>query len=129
MSLKQGIRLVAWPVAISLAALIAAGILDIVLSSLWLRFSSQGLTITCFAVSGIFSGLFCYNAALDQIATEERDRIAMRTVMIMTALCVLLFFVVAPMSGREYDIPFRIFAVAEEFMVLFLWKNKFHQDA
>jgi len=128
MSFKKNILLVVWPVAISLVTLIAASILDIVLSSFWLRFSSQGLTITCFAISGIFSGLFCYNATLERIAAGERDKTAMRTVMIMITLCVLLFFVVAPLSGSEYNIPFKAFAIAEAFMAFFLWRNKFHQE-
>lgn len=129
MSFKRSIQLVVWPVVISLAAIIAASILDILLSALLPRFSSLGLTITCFAVSGIFSGLFCYSAALQPTETEEeKERLVMRTVLYITALCAVLFFVVAPFSGSEYNIPFKALAVAELLMVLFLWKNKFHQD-
>lgn len=129
MSFKKSIQLLVWPGVICLLALIAAGILDIVLSSLLLRFSSQALTITCFAVSGIFSGLFCYNAALHQTATVERDKLAVRIVVVMTVLCLLLFFALAPLSGTEYNISVRGFAITETLMVLLLWKNKFHQGS
>lgn len=120
--------MVAWPVAITLIALVAASITDIVLSALLPRFSSLALTITCFAVAGVFAGLFCYNAALQSIAAGEKEKFALRTVIVLAALCSLLFFAVAPLSSSEYNLPFKTFAVAELLMVLFLWKNKFHHD-
>jgi len=128
MGLKRSIQAVVWPIGINLAALIAASILDMVLSALLPRFSSQGLMITCFAVSGVFSGLFCYSTSLEQIEKEERGRFAARNALFTTALCTLIFFAIAPLSGWEYNIPFKAFAIAETLMVLFLWKNKFHRD-
>jgi hypothetical protein len=128
MSVKRNMLLVLWPVAITLIALAAASITDIVLSALLPRFSSRGLTITCFAVAGVFAGLFCYNAALQSVVAEEKEKFALRAVIVMATLCSLLFFAVAPLSGHEYNIPFRTFAAAEVIMVAFLWKNKFHLD-
>lgn len=121
-------QFIVWPVAISLITLIAASILDIVLSALLPRFSSAGLTITCFAVAGIFAGLFCYSATLQTVAADEKGKFAIRTVIFVTVLCAVLFFAVAPLSGHEYNIPFKAFAVAELLMVIFLWKNRFHDD-
>lgn len=129
MSVKRNMLLVAWPVAITLPALGAASITDIMLAALLPRFSSLALTITCFAVAGVFAGLFCYNAALQSVATEEKEKFALRTVIAMTALCALLFFAVAPLSGSEYNLPFKTFAIAELLMVFFLWKNNFHGEA
>ncbi len=128
MSLKRSILPIAWFVAISLIALIAASILDIVLSALLPRFSSVALTITCFAVSGVFAALFCYSATLQPVATDKKGKFALRVVLAITILCALLFFIVAPLSGSEYNIPFKAFAVAELLMALFLWKNKFHHE-
>lgn len=120
--------LILWPVAITLIALATASITDIVLSALLPRFSSRGLTITCFAVAGVFAGLFCYNAALQSVVAEEKERFALRIVIVMATLCSLLFVAVAPLSSSEYNLPFKTFAVAELLMVLFLRKNKFHHD-
>lgn len=128
MSVRRNILLIIWPVAITLIALIAASITDIVLSALLPRFSSLGLTITCFAVAGVFAGLFCYTAALQSVAAEEKGKFALRTVIVMVVLCTLLFLTVAPLSGSEYNPPFKTFAIAQLLMVLFLWKNKFHHD-
>lgn len=128
MSIKRYILLIIWPVAITLIALVAASIADIMISALLPRFSSLGLTITCFAVAGVFAGLCCYSAALHSIAAEEKEKVALRTVIVMAVLCSVLFFVVASLSGSEYNLPFKAFAIAELLMVLFLWKNKFHHD-
>ncbi len=126
MGLTKSMQAVIMPIVISLAALIAASFLDIVLSALMPRFSSQGLTITCFAVSGVFFGLFCYSTSLDQLEIEERERFAKCNAVVTIVLSALIFFIVAPLSGWEYKIPFKAFAITGALMVLFLWKTKFH---
>lgn len=108
--------------------LIAAAIVDIILTSVLLRFSSYVLTIACFAVAGVFSGVFCYSSAMEPVDREQRERASRHLLVLMAVLCAVLFFVAAPLSGWEYTWPVRLFAVAEVATVLFLWKNKFYHD-
>lgn len=113
---------------IQLLALIAAAMADIILFALLLRFSSYVLTIACFAVSGVFSGVFCYSAAMAPVANEQRESISLYLLIFILFFGVLLFFVIAPLSGWDYNWPVKSFAVAEVAAAIFLWKNKFYKD-
>lgn len=113
---------------INASMLIAAAVVDIILSAVLLRFSSAALTITCFAVAGVFSGVFCYSSAMELVGSEQRERASRHLLVLMAVLCTVLFFVAAPLSGWEYNWPVRFFAVAEVAVVLFLWKNRFYND-
>ncbi|WP_300597679.1 hypothetical protein [Niabella sp.] len=114
MRFKKNIRVLLVCTGINLLLLIAAAGLDIILSSLLLRFSSYAFTIACFAVAGVFSGVFCYSPM------QEHHRYPL---IWTTILCVLLFLVAAQLSGRAYNWPVKFFAITEMATVLFLWKS------
>ncbi len=126
MYLKKYILALAWSTGINIMALLAGCILDIILTALMLRFSSQALTITCLAVSGVFAGLFSYQASLQTTSDIDLGKLAAGIVVITLLLCAAIFFFISPLSGKEYNVAFKAFAVSEVLIVFFLWKNKFH---
>ncbi|MFT3980427.1 MAG: hypothetical protein QM687_08160 [Ferruginibacter sp.] len=115
-------------VIIDLALLLGASLLDIVLSALLQRFSSGLLTMVCFAVAGVFAGLFCYIPAVEKVQKEERAQASKYIMLLVTVFSILLIYPVAPLSGSDYDWPFKTFAVAQLLMAVFLWKQKLYRD-
>lgn len=109
---------------ITLSMLIAASLLDIVLSAFMPGFSSKGFTITCFGVAGVFSALFCYNFLLESNGKGHRQKTSLFMLIIMILFSGLLYYPIAPLSGREYNWPFKTFAITQALMVLFLYKQK-----
>ena len=85
----------------------------------------MALTITCFAVAGVFSGVFCYSSFSDE--TSESNSRVYRLIAVLI-VCVMLFFVVAPLSGSEYDIPVKSFAITEALTTIFLFVTKFQSE-
>lgn len=118
------IRLLLKVTGITLSMLIAASLLDIVLSAFMPRFSSKGLSITCFGVAGVFSALFCYSFLLESIGKERRQKTSLFMLVIMILFSGLLYYPIAPLSGREYNWLFKTFAISQALMVLFLYKQK-----
>lgn len=128
MTLKSSLLALLRCVGIHLLMLLAAAIIDILLAALLLRFSSYALTIACFAVSGAFSGVFCYSATMAAVANKQRENPSLYLLIFILFLGALLFFVIAPLSGWDYNWPVKSFAVTEVAAVIFLWKNKFYKD-
>jgi|GEM_PF-1007394 len=128
MSLKSNTLTLLRCTGIKLLLLLAAAVLDIILSALMLRFASYALTIACFAVAGVFSGVCCLSSALERMEKEQREKAARHLLAGTAAVGILLFIAIAPLSGREYSWPLRLFAVTEVGTVFFLWKNKFYED-
>ncbi len=88
----------------------------------------MAFTVVCFAVAGVFSSLFCYGALPEKMASDKKEKAALYLILAVLAVCALLFFLVAPLSGREYSLPVKSFAVTEALATVFFWKNKFHNE-
>jgi hypothetical protein len=106
-------------IIIHLLMLFAAAMADIML------FGFMAFTVTCFAVAGVFSAVFCYAPWSEKETSDKNEMAALYRLMLVLSLCSLLFFLVAPLSGREYSLPVKSFAVTESLTATFLWKNKF----
>jgi YD repeat-containing protein len=124
MILKRTILILVRCTGINLALLAAAALFDLLLSV----FSFPAFTIACFAVAGVFSGVFCFNPASEQTTKEQRKGAAITLLIWIAILCALLFIVIAPLSGQDYNLPVKFFAVTEMATALFVWKNKFYED-
>ncbi|MGJ7031113.1 hypothetical protein [Niabella hirudinis] len=110
---------------INLAVLFAAAVADIIVSAVLLRLSSQALTIACFAVAGVFTAVFCFGLT-ESAAVLDKKNSVFRILIFILVFCALLFFVMAPLSGREYNGPVKFFAMAEVVTAIFLWKKKLY---
>lgn len=128
MSLKRTFYAILGFIGINLLLLVAASVLDIVASALMPRFSSPAFMITCFAVAGIFSGLFCYSYLLESLTREQRQRASLYVTIVILVFCGIMFILIGPLSGSEYNWPFRSFAITEALTALLLWKGKFHEE-
>ncbi|SDE23471.1 hypothetical protein [Niabella drilacis] len=128
MNFKRTISTLGRYLGINLLTLLAAAFADILLSAVLLRFSSHALTIACFAVAGVFAAVFCFGLTENTIP-QEKKRMAGCILVITIPFCAALFFVIAPLSGREYNWPVKFFAMAQLAAGFFLWKNKLYDDA
>ena len=124
MHLKRTILILIRCTGINLALPAVAAMFDLLLSI----FSFPAFTIACFAVAGVFSGVFCCNTAIEQIEKEQRKRVIVNLLIWISILCASFFIVVAPLSGQDYNLPVKFFAVTEMATALFVWKNKFYDD-
>jgi hypothetical protein len=127
MILKRNILTLLRCIGINLLLLLAAAVGDIILFALLLRFSSHALTIACFAVAGTFSAVFCFSPA-ESVAYQKKEWMARNLLIIIIAFCILLLFVIAPLSGWDYNWPVKFFAIAEVATAGFLWKNKLYSN-
>lgn len=128
MSITKNIRTLLQCAGINLLLLLAAAVTDILLSALMLRFSSRAFTIACFAVAGVFAGVYCCVPAQEPVAITPGRRAARHRLIWTTIMGAFLFTVIAPLSGWEYNWPVRFFAVAEVVTAVFLWKNKLYSN-
>lgn len=115
-------------IGINLVWLVLACLLDIVAAALVPRFDSFGLTLTWLAVAGVFSGVFCLSVGFDSVDNEYKPKASLHTVLLVVALCLLLFVIVAPASGVAYNWPLRAFAITQTMVVIFLHREKFYQE-
>lgn len=116
-------------VFIMLLMVIAASLLDILLSVLVPRFYSRVFMITSFIVPGFFSGIFSYDAAMDKIENSRRQKSA-RPVILLIIICgALLYYPVAPLvGGKEYNWPIKSFAIAQALSAVILWKSRLQDE-
>ncbi|WP_018630989.1 hypothetical protein [Niabella aurantiaca] len=128
MSLKRNIGVLLRCLGINLLLLAAAAVLDILLSALMFRSSSRALTIVSFAVAGVFSAVCCFGSGMERIAKGLEGRAARYLMMEIAAVGALLFLVLAPLSGWDYNWPVKFFAITETATAVFLWKNKFYSS-
>jgi len=98
-------------IAIHFFMLLAPAIADII----FLGFRT--FTVACYAVAGVFSAIFCYGALLEK--KDVNGKAVLYTMMTMLSVCALLFFLAAPLSGREYNLPVKSFAVTEALTTVF----------
>lgn len=124
MNLKNTILDLLRIIGINVLMLLVASIFDLLLSA----FTFPWFTIACFAVAGVFSGVFCFSAATEHTTKEERKGKVIRLLIWINILCASLFVVIAPLSTQEYNLPVKFFAVLEIAIILFVWKNKFYDD-
>lgn len=111
-----------YSIAINMGFILAASLLDIVLAAFFLLEISP----LCFAVAGIFSGLFCYSVAVEKTAKGNQKQVSLCSLIMLSVVSGLLFFPIAPLSGSEYNLSFKCFAIGQLFTIIFLWKEKFY---
>ncbi len=110
-------------ILINFIMLLAPALLDIVVVGF------MAFTVVCFAVAGIFSALFCYSALPEKLSYNQLERVALSLMIVVLSVCVLLFFMVAPLGGTEYNLPVKGFALTEAIAIVFFWKTKFYQES
>lgn len=118
MNFKKTLLLLVQCTGINLGMLVVAAMIDLVLlSSFWL------LSVACFAVSGIFSAVFCFSIATDKIEDAAKKKLAIKIVMLwLTVTCIVIFALIGPLSTSEYRLPVQAFAVSELGFAFFLWR-------
>lgn len=119
MDMKDILLLAGRLIGINFALLLALLIADVLL------LDDLEITLVSFVVAGVFSAVICYGMLLEEIAPDKKEKVALHILVAMLVVCGLLFFLIAPMSGREYSLPVKSFAVTEALTVILLWKNKF----
>ncbi|MBS1496857.1 MAG: hypothetical protein JSU03_08240 [Bacteroidetes bacterium] len=125
MALKNNILILLHCIGVNLLLLLAAAILDIIITVLMIGYSFQGATITCFAVVGVFSGTYCYSQVIDRTNKENREKVSLYVLIWVALLCGFLFTIFAPLSGGEYNWPVKLFAVTELVVFIFFRIKKF----
>ena len=105
------------------ALFLSAGLLDIILASLFARFYSMAAFIVSFGVGGIFAGVFCYSAAISRAAVKnEMARWSIILMMITTGA--VSFFFLSVLEGGEYEAAFKSFGVTLSLTSLLFVKGK-----
>lgn len=104
---------------------LAAALLEIVVLAIFPRFYSFTFTMVCLGVAGVFSGLFCYGSVLEKISKQNVEKAALYSTLIIIAISAVLFFLMAPLSCREYNWPVKLFAITQGLTTFLLWKGKF----
>jgi asparagine N-glycosylation enzyme membrane subunit Stt3 len=72
-------------IIIHLLMLFAAAMADIML------FGFMAFTVTCFAVAGVFSAVFCYAPWSEKETSDKNEMAALYRLMLVLSLCSLLF--------------------------------------
>ena len=91
--------------------IIFASIFDIIAAAIYPRFYSSLLFATSFAVAGIFAAVISYTYAI-QLYKEKTERSRWTVISMIILLGVAFFFVLAPLEGGQYEIPFKAFGIA-----------------
>ena len=128
MALSKMLFAVVRILGIHVALLLAGVLFDIFLSVFVPRPVFLLCTIVCFGVAGVFCGLFCYGSVSEKASKEHKEKVALYTALAIATICLLLFFAVAPLSGREYNWAIKTFAITQALTTFFLWKGKFHNE-
>lgn len=98
-------------IAVVLVMLVVVSVFDIILAVVYARFYTSALFAITFAVAGIFAGFFAF--AYGTKLKEEFAPKARWPVMAMIILMGLLFiFLIAPVEGGEYEVPFISYGIA-----------------
>lgn len=104
--------------------LAAAVVFDLLLSVI----SFPVLTIVLFALAGLYSGIFCIG--LEKELNEMKYKKAVKLAMLIwiAIICALMFVIIAPLSGYEYNSAVKTFAVTEIVAAFIIWRRKFYYD-
>lgn len=128
MRLNEIIRSLLAIFLIVLLMIIAASLLDIIVAALMPRFYSGVFMISTFVVLGFFSGLFCYSALMGKAGNNRRQKLVRPVLLLIIICCALLYYPVAPLvGGKEYNWPFKSFAITQVLSAVFLWKSRMHE--
>lgn len=111
-------------IVVNTGLVLAATLGDIVLAVA----SAFEMPSVCFAVAGVFAGLFCYSFAMEKLPKERRRQASPWILAIIAVVSTLLFYPVAPLSGSEYSLAFKCFAITQLLMAVFLWRGKFYRE-
>lgn len=98
-------------ITVVIIMLVAVSIFDILLAVVYSRFYTSALFAITFAVAGIFAGFFSY--AYGTKLHKENAGKARWPVTAMIVLTGIIFcFLIAPLEGGEYEVPFITFGIA-----------------
>lgn len=110
-------------IIVDIGLVLAATLGDIMLTVA----SAFEMTSVCFAVAGVFAGLFCYSFAMEKLPKEKRQQLSLWILVMIAVISILLFYPVAPLSGSDYSLAFKCFAITQLLMAVFLWWGKFYR--
>lgn len=129
MRLNEVIKSLLAIVFIVLLMVVAASLLDIILAALVPRFYSRAFMIISFVVLGFFSGIFSYDAVMDKIENNRRHKSAGLVILLIIICCALLYYPVASLvGGKEYNWPFKSFAIAQALSAVILWRSRLKDE-
>lgn len=103
--------------------LVAAAALDILMALLL----SEGMimSVTCFSATSVFAALLCCQAGWSKRYHHPKI-MALLLLITIIAIAALLFILVAPLSGNEYRVPVKSFALVLVSTTLIVWCGKFY---
>lgn len=110
-------------IGINIGLLLVAALFDILLAAIF----TVEIAPVCFAIAGIFSGLFCYTASIGNVPKEKQKQASLQIMIISGIFSVILFCIIAPSSGSEYKLSVQCFAVTQLITAVCLWKIKFYK--
>lgn len=100
--------------------MLAAALADIFLDAIF----SVAITPVIFAVAGVYAGFFSFGFIAGNIPKEEKKQISFYLFILLIVISLLIFFLLAPLSGREYSLASKCFAITQFLMAIFLRKEK-----
>ena len=98
-------------ITVVVVMLVVVSVFDIILAVVYSRFYTSALFAITFAVAGIFAGFFSF-AYGTKLYKENagKARWPVTAMIVLTGL--ILCFLIAPLEGGEYKVPFITFGIA-----------------
>ncbi|MGB6093971.1 MAG: hypothetical protein WBF83_09445 [Moheibacter sp.] len=109
---------------INIGLLLVAALFDILLAAIF----TVEIAPLCFAVIGIFSGLFSYTASIGNVPDDKQKQTSLQIMILSVIFSIILFCIIAPFSTSEYKLPVQCFAVTQLITSVCLWKMKFYKE-
>ncbi|HTE29847.1 MAG TPA: hypothetical protein VK666_05700 [Chryseolinea sp.] len=123
MTSKKFLLTLLYVIIVDIGLVLVATFGDIVLTVSF----SGGMAPVCFAVAGVFAGALCYIFALEKASGKGRQQASPYIVVVIAVISGLLYYPVSPLSGSDYSLAFKCFAVTQLLMAVFLWRAKFYR--
>jgi hypothetical protein len=123
MTSKKFLLTLLYAIIVDIGLVLAATLGDIVLTVSF----SGGMAPVCFGVAGVFAGALSYIFAIEKVPGEGRQQASPYIVVVIAVISGLLYYPVSPLSGSDYSLAIKCFAITQLLMAVFLWRTKFYR--